>query len=96
MLEDLGSVAAWASFLEVFLGYSNDKVGGIADSALNLRENDLQELVRNGYARIYGTKVVTPEGKRSRTYVEALKIIETNAKAAKRGGWTPADPKNGG
>ena len=80
---------------EVFPGYCNDKVGGIADSAFNLCENDLRELVRNGYARIYGTKVVTPEGRPSKTYVETLKIIEAEAKAAKHGGWSPSDARNG-
>ncbi|MEA3208539.1 MAG: hypothetical protein QOE70_1596 [Chthoniobacter sp.] len=46
-----------------------------------------EELVRNGLARIYGTRTILPDGRDSKTYLLNLKTIEDQAKAAKRGGW---------
>ena len=46
-----------------------------------------KELVRNGYARIYGTKTVTFDGKTSKQFNAELETIEAEAKRAKRGGW---------
>ena len=46
-----------------------------------------QELVRNGFARIYGTRTFLPDNRDSKTYIAELKVIEEEAKAAKRGGW---------
>lgn len=46
-----------------------------------------QELVRNGFARIYGTRTILPDNRDSKTYIAELKVIEEEAKAAKRGGW---------
>ena len=46
-----------------------------------------EELVRNGLARIYGTKTVLPDGRDSKTYIIALQALQEEAKAAKGGGW---------
>ena len=46
-----------------------------------------KELVRNGYARIYGTKTVTYDGKTSKQFVAELEALEIEAKKEKRGGW---------
>ena len=45
------------------------------------------ELVRNGYARIYGTKTVTYDGKTSTQFITELEALEADAKKEKRGGW---------
>jgi endonuclease YncB( thermonuclease family) len=50
--------------------------------------NDLAELlVRNGLARIYGTRTPLPDGRDSRSYLAALKGLEQQAKSAGLGGW---------
>jgi endonuclease YncB( thermonuclease family) len=50
--------------------------------------NDLAELlVRNGLARIYGTRTSLPDGRDSRTYLATLKTLEQQAKSAGLGGW---------
>ena len=50
--------------------------------------NDLAELlVRNGLARIYGTRTPLPDGKDSRTYFATLRGLEQQAKSAGLGGW---------
>jgi endonuclease YncB( thermonuclease family) len=50
--------------------------------------NDLAELlVRNGLARIYGTRTPLPDGTDSRTYLATLKDLEQQAKSAGLGGW---------
>jgi len=51
-----------------------------------------QELVRNGLARIYGTRTILPDNRDSKTYIAELKLIEEEAKAAKRGGWGIGQP----
>ncbi len=49
---------------------------------------DLGELlVRNGLARVYGTRTPLPDGRSSREYLTALKAFEEQAKAARLGGW---------
>jgi endonuclease YncB( thermonuclease family) len=51
-------------------------------------DNDLAELlVRNGLARIYGTRTPLPDGRNSRTYLATLRGLEQQAKAAGLGGW---------
>jgi len=50
--------------------------------------NDLAELlVKNGLARIYGTRTPLPDGRGSRTYLATLKSLEQQAKSAGLGGW---------
>lgn len=49
--------------------------------------NLAEALVRNGLARIYGTRTQLPDGTDSRTYLARLKSLEAKAKAARRGGW---------
>jgi endonuclease YncB( thermonuclease family) len=50
--------------------------------------NDLAELlVRNGLARIYGTRTPLPDGRDSRTYLATLRELENQAKSAALGGW---------
>jgi hypothetical protein len=50
--------------------------------------SDLAELlVRNGLARIYGTRTPLPDGRDSRAYLARLATLEAEAKIAKRGGW---------
>lgn len=46
-----------------------------------------EELVRNGLARIYGTRTVTHDTKSSSDYRSVLEKAEAAAKAAKSGGW---------
>lgn len=49
---------------------------------------DLGEtLVREGLARIYGTRVTLPDGRDSRTYLASLEALERTAKSQRRGGW---------
>ncbi len=49
---------------------------------------DLAELlVKNGLARIYGTRTALPNGSDSRSYLAHLEKIEERAKAAELGGW---------
>jgi endonuclease YncB( thermonuclease family) len=49
---------------------------------------DLAELlVRNGLARIYGTRTPLPDGRDSRQYLAALATWEEQAKSARLGGW---------
>jgi endonuclease YncB( thermonuclease family) len=49
---------------------------------------DLAELlVRNGLARIYGTRTPLPDGRDSRTYLATLRDLENQAKSARLGGW---------
>ena len=49
---------------------------------------DLNELlVQNGLARIYGVKTPLPDGRDSRTYINALRGLEAKAKAARKGAW---------
>ncbi len=49
---------------------------------------DLNELlVKNGLARIYGTRTLLPDGRDSREYLAHLHELENEAKAAKRGAW---------
>jgi endonuclease YncB( thermonuclease family) len=55
--------------------------------------HDLNELlVSNGLARIYGTRTPLPDGRDSRTYLAHLRELETQAKAARRGGWGKSQP----
>src|SRR5262245_40505679 len=50
--------------------------------------NDLAELlIRNGLARIYGTRTPLPDGRDSRTYLATLRDLENQAKSARLGGW---------
>lgn len=57
------------------------------------RGNDLAEiLVRNGLARIYGTRTPTPDGRDSKQYLARLNELEQLAKAEKLGGWKPRVP----
>jgi endonuclease YncB( thermonuclease family) len=50
--------------------------------------NDLAELlVRNGLARIYGTRTLLPDGRDSRTYLATLAGLEQQAKSDGLGGW---------
>jgi endonuclease YncB( thermonuclease family) len=50
--------------------------------------NDLAELlVRNGLARIYGTRTPLPDGRNSRTYLATLAGLERQAKSTGLGGW---------
>jgi len=49
---------------------------------------DLAELlVRNGLARIYGTRTPAPDGRDSRQYRARLMALERQAKSEGRGGW---------
>jgi endonuclease YncB( thermonuclease family) len=49
---------------------------------------DLAELlVRNGLARIYGTRTPLPDGRDSRRYLATLAAFEKEAKSAGLGGW---------
>jgi endonuclease YncB( thermonuclease family) len=49
---------------------------------------DLNELlVENGLARIYGTKTILPDGRDSKAYVGALKMLEARAKSQRKGAW---------
>jgi endonuclease YncB( thermonuclease family) len=43
--------------------------------------------VKNGLARIYGTRTPLPDGRDSRTYLASLRDLETQAKSAGLGGW---------
>ena len=53
--------------------------------------SDLAELlVRNGLARIYGTRTRLPDGRDSRTFLAHLSELEAQAKTARRGGWGKA------
>ena len=45
-------------------------------------------LVKNGLARIYGTRTPLPDGTDSRTYLARLAELEGQARAAGRGGFT--------
>jgi endonuclease YncB( thermonuclease family) len=47
-----------------------------------------KELVRNGLARIYGTRTVTWDNHISKTYLAELAELEAEAKREKRGGWS--------
>ena len=50
--------------------------------------SDLAELlVKNGLARIYGTRTPLPDGRNSRTYLATLADLEQQAKSAGLGGW---------
>jgi endonuclease YncB( thermonuclease family) len=50
---------------------------------------DLNELlVSAGLARIYGTRTPLPDARDSRTYLAQLRALESEAKLAKRGGWS--------
>lgn len=50
--------------------------------------DDLAELlVRNGLARIYGTRTPLPDGSDSKTYLKKLKLLEQSARKAKIGAW---------
>jgi endonuclease YncB( thermonuclease family) len=50
--------------------------------------NDLAELlVRNGLARIYGTRTPLPDGRDSRSSLATLRDLEQQAKSAELGGW---------
>jgi endonuclease YncB( thermonuclease family) len=50
--------------------------------------NDLAILlVRNGLARIYGTRTPLPDGRDSRTYLATLANLEQQAKSARFGAW---------
>ncbi len=54
--------------------------------------HDLAELlVRNGLARVYGTRTPLPDGRSSREYLAALKAVEEQARAARLGGWRTKD-----
>jgi endonuclease YncB( thermonuclease family) len=46
-----------------------------------------QQLVANGLARIYGTRVPLPDGRDSRNYRAALKRLESEARRRRLGGW---------
>ncbi len=50
-------------------------------------EDFAELLVKNGLARIYGTRTPLPNGSESRSYLAHLKEIEEHAKAAELGGW---------
>jgi len=43
--------------------------------------------VKNGLARIYGTRTALSDGSDSRSYLAHLGKIEERAKAAELGGW---------
>ncbi len=45
-------------------------------------------LVRNGLARIYGTRTVLPDGEDSRSYLGELSSLEAQAKRGGLGGWS--------
>lgn len=47
-------------------------------------------LVRNGLARIYGTRTATPDGGDSLQYRATLRALEAQAKSARLGGWSLA------
>jgi hypothetical protein len=52
---------------------------------------DLVEfLVRDGLARIYGTRTRLPDGRDSREFLAHLSELEAQAKTARRGGWGKA------
>jgi len=44
-------------------------------------------LVRNGLARIYGTRTSLPDGRDSRSFLVDLSDSETQAKSTRLGGW---------
>jgi endonuclease YncB( thermonuclease family) len=46
-------------------------------------------LVKNGLARIFGTKTALPDGRDSRDYLAQIASFEQEAKAAGLGGWNP-------
>lgn len=46
-----------------------------------------KELVRNGLARIYGTRTVTWDNRLSKNHLAELAELELNAEQEKRGGW---------
>ena len=46
-----------------------------------------KELVRNGLARIYGTRTVTWDNRLSKSYLAELAELEAEAKREKQGGW---------
>ncbi len=49
---------------------------------------DLCELlIKNGLARIYGTRTLLPDGRTSRQYLAYLAALEQQAKNARLGGW---------
>jgi endonuclease YncB( thermonuclease family) len=50
-------------------------------------EDLIELLVRNGLARIYGTRTPLPDGRDSRTYLARLGEWESQAKRERRGGW---------
>jgi len=50
-------------------------------------ENLSELLVRNGLARIYGTRTPLPDGRDSRQYLARLSQLERQAKSAGVGGW---------
>ncbi|MEY2563594.1 MAG: nuclease ue [Verrucomicrobiota bacterium] len=50
-------------------------------------EDLIELLVKNGLARIYGTRTPLPDGRDSRTYLARLAELESEAKRAGRGGW---------
>jgi endonuclease YncB( thermonuclease family) len=52
---------------------------------------DLAELlVKNGLARIYGTRTPLPDGRNSRMYRAQLKTLEERARRNRLGGWKRA------
>jgi endonuclease YncB( thermonuclease family) len=60
---------------------------------ITAERHDLSELlVRNGLARIYGTRTPLPDGRDSREYLAHLRELENEAKRAKRGAWTRVQP----
>ena len=46
-----------------------------------------EDLVRNGLARIYGTRTVTYDTKTSKQFLAALQKIEDSVKETPTGGW---------
>ena len=66
-----------------------------------VNDKDLsEELVREGLARVFGVKVVKPDGTTTRAEEEKLLALQREAKAAHRGAWanatdTSAEPTNG-
>jgi hypothetical protein len=54
---------------------------------------DLNELlVSSGLLWIYGTRTPLPDRRDSREYLAHLHVLENEAKAAKRGGWSMVQP----
>jgi len=49
--------------------------------------NLAEQLVANGWARIYGLKANWPDGPRSATFINKLKNLELTAREKKRGAW---------